>query len=204
MGNKRRWFYRSRHKDIKRDSSTTRQGQHPEPSPFVCGTCGYEGLDAYDLSTHLRDNNYCGNKKNSNVPAAAAARLDHSNISGYASRSTGDEESHPKEGDSFMYKSDDAGSENSNSASLGKPKAESSGGGGGGGGSDSSSTNDDDGDSSVISASGQCNLYDSADSSDEEHDSDTSQNGYEFYEETSFPTGVDDVVHVGLADLCAG
>jgi hypothetical protein len=64
-------------------------------------------MDAYDLSTHLRDNNYCGNKKNSNVPAAAAARLDHSNISGYAS-STGDEESRPEEGDSFMYESDDA------------------------------------------------------------------------------------------------
>jgi len=29
-----------------------------------------------------------------------------------------------------------------------------------------------------------------------------SLNGYEFYEETSFPAGVDDVVHVGLVDLC--
>jgi hypothetical protein len=154
-------------------------------------------MDAYDLSTDLWDNNYCSNEKNSNAPPAAAARLDHSNILGYAS-STGDEECHPKEGDSFMYESDDAGSENNNSASLGKPKAESSG----GGGSNSSSANDDDGDSSLTSASGQCNLYDSADTSDEEHDSDTSRNGYEFYEEANFPTGVDDVVHVSLADLC--
>jgi hypothetical protein len=77
-----------------------RPGQHPEPSPFVCGTCGYQGMDAYDLSTHLWDNNYCGNKKNSNV-AAAAASLNHSNILGDAI-STGDEESCPEEGDSFM------------------------------------------------------------------------------------------------------
>jgi hypothetical protein len=71
------------------------------------------------------------------------------------------------------------------------------------GGSKSSSANDDDGDSSLGSASGKCNLYDSAvDTSDEEQYADTSLNGYEFYEETSFPAGVDDVVHVGLADLC--
>jgi hypothetical protein len=43
---------------------------------------------------------------------------------------------------------------------------------------------------------------DSIQDDDADADSDTSFDGYEFYDENNFPSGVDDVVHVELADLC--
>jgi hypothetical protein len=63
------------------------------------------------------------------------------------------------------------------------------------------SCNYDDGDDSLVSASFNCYFSDSADTNVHD-DSDSSLNGYEFYEEKRFPSGVDDVVHVGLANLC--
>jgi hypothetical protein len=70
-------------------------------------------------------------------------------------------------------------------------------------GSKSSSSLDDDGDGSLSSLStDHLDNFDSFDPIDEEEDSDTSCKGYEFYEEETFPAGVDDVVHVGLAQLC--
>jgi hypothetical protein len=43
---------------------------------------------------------------------------------------------------------------------------------------------------------------DSIQDDDANADSDTSFDGYEFYDENNFPSGVDDVVHVELANLC--
>jgi hypothetical protein len=43
---------------------------------------------------------------------------------------------------------------------------------------------------------------DSIQDDDADADSHTSFDGYEFYDENNFPSGVDDVVHVELADLC--
>jgi hypothetical protein len=50
--------------------------------------------------------------------------------------------------------------------------------------------------------SDNCHIFDSVDSGDDDEGFDTSHNGYEFYEKISFPSGVNDVVHVGLANLC--
>ena len=70
------------------------------------------------------------------------------------------------------------------------------------GGSESSSSQDDDRDGSLHSSStDHLDIFDSFDPGDEK-DYDTSCNGYKFYEEKSFPAGVNDVVHVGLAELC--
>ena len=78
-------------------------------------------------------------------------------------------------------------------------------------GSESSSSLDDDGDGSLSSSSADhldnfVSMYpvdeEEEDSEEEDSDSDISCNGYEFYNEDTFPAGVDDVVHVGLAQLC--
>jgi hypothetical protein len=99
MGHKRRWRYRARQKDMKHSSSAGR-GELPVP-PFACGKCGFQGMDAYDLSCHLRDNNYCGA---GNVAAFATAINAASSTILEDSSSSGDDNEPPlEEGDSFMY-----------------------------------------------------------------------------------------------------
>lgn len=169
-------------------------------SPFACSKCGYQGMDAYDLSSHLRDNNYCG----SNVaPFATASNGIPSTFSEDSSSSGDDIASRPEEGDSFMYddNSDDPSLANNKVARLGQPKI-----GSDSGSVSSSFTTDDNGHvTSFDDISFEHDRSDLSDycSSDELNSvGSKSLNGYEFYEETSFPAGVDDVVHVGLVDLC--
>jgi hypothetical protein len=103
------------------------------------------------------------------------------------SSSNGDDSScPPKEGDFFMYEGNDEDS--AISLSDNDPS----------GGSKSSSQ------ASLSSASCNFDVSSPADSNeDDDADSDTSLDGYEFYDEKTFPSGVDDdVVHVELADLC--
>jgi hypothetical protein len=71
-------------------------------------------------------------------------------------------------------------------------------------GSKSSSSLDDDGDGSLNSSSTYHldNFVFMYPVDKEEEDSDFSCNGYKFYKEDTFPAGVDDIVHVGLAQLC--
>jgi hypothetical protein len=173
-------------------SGVGKRGQRPElaPSLLLCGKCGFQGLDAYDISTHLHNNSYCCIITNNPIAVPAAASI------------TRVESPPPEEGDSFMYNDyDGSSSEDMNSCAspLGtrhKTPEDSFG-------SESSSSLDEDGDGSISSSSTNHvdNFY-SFDPVDEEEDSDTSCNGYEFYEEETFPAGVDDVVHVGLAQLC--
>jgi hypothetical protein len=163
-------------------------------------SCSYQGIDAYDLSSHLHDNSYSGNKKNTNV-AASSARVENSIILSDPG-STGDDTLHPEVGNLFMYhdNSDHSGSENNScTGSLGKGRSD-----GCPGGSKLSSQISDNGDASLsTSASFACKLSDlDSDDTIEEEDSDTSLNAHELYEEKSFPFGVDDVVHVSLANLC--
>jgi hypothetical protein len=108
----------------------------------------------------------------------------------------------PEEGDSFMYNDYDGSSPedmNSCASPLGtrcKTPGNSSR-------SELSSSLDDDGDGSLsLSSTNPVNNFDSFDPIEEYEDSDTSCNGYEFYKEETFPTGVDEVVHVGFAQLC--
>jgi hypothetical protein len=54
----------------------------------------------------------------------------------------------------------------------------------------------------VSSPSSLSELSDHSSDYSESVGSESHSNGYEFYEETSFPAGVEDVVHVGLVDLC--
>jgi hypothetical protein len=153
-------------------------------------------INAFDLSTHLHHNSYY----ETDVAAAAVTRVGHSNNLVADARSIKGYDSHPEEGDLFMYDDehyDSAESENNSCAdSLGKPHTHSSR-----GSKSSSHKNYDDGNASLGSASFNCYFSDSADTISDE-DSDTSLNGYEFYEEKCFPSGVDNVVHVGLPDLC--
>jgi hypothetical protein len=122
MGHKRRWRYRARQKDMKHSSSAGR-GELPVP-PFACGKCGFQGMDAYDLSCHLRDNNYCGA---GNVAAfATAINAASSTILEDSSSSGDDDEPPPEEGDSFMY--NDPSLENNKVAHLGRPKIDMDGG----------------------------------------------------------------------------
>jgi len=106
-------------------------------------------------------------------------------------------------GDSFMYddNSDDPSLANKKVARLGQPKI-----GSDSGSVSSSFTTDDNGHvTSFDDISFEHDRSDLSDycSSDELNSvGSKSLNGYEFYEETSFPAGVDDVVHVGLVDLC--
>jgi hypothetical protein len=154
-------------------------------------------LDAYDLSFHLRDNSYC--VSTTTVSAFAAAAHPSSNLGD--SISSGDDiSSRPEEGDSFMY-GDDPSLDTNNVAHLGQPKI----------GSDSSrssaASSSTPGDATSVSSASSHHddselsailVSDESDSSGSE----SSPNEYEFIEETSFPTCVDDVVHVGLVDLC--
>jgi hypothetical protein len=157
-------------------------------------------MDAYDLSSHLRDNNYCG----SNIAAfATASNPVSSTILGNSCSSGDDSAPPPEEGDSFMYNDDSDGPsfKNNKVARLGQPKI------GINSGSESSSapTDDNEHDTSVSSASSHCNLPDLSHHCSDDSDSagsSESLNGYEFYEDSSFPAGVNDVVHVGLVDLC--
>ena len=191
MGHMRRWRYRAWQKDIKHSSSAGR-GELPLP-PFACGKCGFQGMDAYDLSCHLRDNNYCGA---GNVAAFATASNTASSTILEDSSSSGDDNEPPlEEGDSFMY-NDDPSLENNKVARLGQPKI--------GIDSGSLSSHDNGHVTSVSSASSHCDVSELSDHSSDYSESvgSESPNEYEFYEETSFPAGVDDVVHVGLVDLC--
>ena len=195
MVGKRNGAYRSMHsKNAKRvmSSGVGKRGQRPEPapSPFLCGKCGFQGLDAYDISTHLRNNSYCCIIMNNPIAIPAAASI------------TRVESPPPEEGDSFMCNDyDGSSSEDMNSCAspLGirrKTPEDSFG-------RESSSSLDEEGEDSISSFStDHLDNFDSFDPFDEEEDSDTSCNGYEFYEEETFPAGVDDVVHVGLAQLC--
>jgi hypothetical protein len=171
-------------------SGVRKRGQRPEPapSPFLCGKCGFQGLDAYDISMQLHNNIYCCNITNNTMTVPAATSI------------TRVDSSRPEEGDSYMYDDYDGSSSEdiiSCASPLGRYKTS-----GKSCGSKSSSSHDDDGDGSLSSSStNHLNIFDSFDPGDKE-DSDTSCNGYEFYEEKSFPAGVNDVVHVGLAKLC--
>jgi hypothetical protein len=135
------------------------------------------------------------------LSAFAAPAHPYSNLADSSSSGHGIS-SRPEEGDSFMY--DDAISCNpsldtNNDARLGQPKI----------GSDSSwsaSSSSAPGDATSVSSASShrddselsANLSDESDSSGSE----SSPNKYEFFEETYFPTYVDDVVHKGLVDLC--
>jgi hypothetical protein len=171
-------------------------GELPLP-PFACGKCGFQGMDAYDLSCHLWDNNYCGA---GNVAAFATAINAASSTILDDSSSSGDDNEPPlEEGDSFMYNdyNDNPSLENNKVAHLGLPKIDMDGG--------SLSSQDNGHVSSVSSASSHCDVSKLSDHSSDYSESVSSEshsNGYEFYEETSFPAGVEDVVHVGLVDLC--
>lgn len=193
MGNKRRLAYRNRHKGAKRDRHPA--AQPPEPaSPFLCGTCGYQGIDAYDISTHLRDSStYCGSTTNITEVSAAAP-----------SSPPDDSSCPPEEGDSFMYEDENDDEDIEHSVS---PENASSAGGG-----ESSSLLGSVSSASLSSPADTIGADDDSDTSLKSDDSDTAVkddesdtglvNVYEFYEEESFPSGVDDVVHVELADLC--
>jgi hypothetical protein len=108
----------------------------------------------------------------------------------------------PEEGDSFMYNDyDGSSSEDMNSCAspLGTRRKTP----GNSSRSELSSSLDDDGDGSLsLSSTDPVDNFDSFDPIDKDEDSDTSCNGYKFYKEETFPTGVDNVVHMGLAQLC--
>jgi hypothetical protein len=173
-GNKWHWSYHSKHMDIKHEIFPSIHGQQlTAGSSFVCVTCGFIGMDSYNLSTHLHDYNYCSNKRNNNIAPALASRFDHTTIFGDDSSSR-DDDSHPGEGNLFMYanKSDDATVSVNNSVTkklAGKPKSRSSS-----SCSESSFASDDYGVASLSSTICQSIVLDFADSTSEEHDSDAS------------------------------
>jgi hypothetical protein len=110
-------------------------------------------------------------------------------VSAAAHSSNGDDDSlcPPEEDDSFKYKGND--DESAISLSDNNPS----------GGSISSSQ------ASLSSASSHfdvSSLPDSIEDDNADADSHTSFDGCEFYDEITFPSSVDNVVHVELADLC--
>ena len=111
MVGKRNGSYRSMHgKNAKVLKSTAvgKRGQRHEPAalPHLCGKCGFQGLDAYDISLHLRNNRHCFINTNDPVTVPAAASI------------TRVESPPPEEGDSDMYKyNDGSSSEDMNSCS---------------------------------------------------------------------------------------
>jgi hypothetical protein len=166
------------------------------PSPFFCAVCSYHAIDAYDLSSHLRGNFYC-TKNNTLIESTIISA--HPTIPAAASLP-------PDNGDSFLSDysvamDETADDDNLSSGNVSDPKSVVRG----GGYYFSSDSSDDSfllGNSSAHSSSSSLSdaLVLHSDSDDDSHIDD--HPGYEFYEETSFPSGVDDVVHVGLVDLC--
>jgi hypothetical protein len=208
MANKRRFAYRRR-------KQQTKHVQRDNSSIFLCGTCSFQGIDAYDIAAHLRNNNYCGvtsgtSTNLTNAPPAASAAAASAAASS-SSIQVGDDSStssRPEEGDSFMYhdyhKDDHSSSPGScSSSSLTNRSFTSS--------KELFSRHDDeddDGDATSRSSSTSNNTNLRVNREGEQEDDSSvasaisSHGVYEIYSETTFRTGVDDVVHVGLAELC--
>jgi hypothetical protein len=85
---------------VLKSTAVGKRGQRHEPAapPHLCGKCGFQGLDAYDITLHLCNNRQCFIITNDPITVPNAASI------------TRVESTPPEEGDSDMYKDYDAGS----------------------------------------------------------------------------------------------
>jgi hypothetical protein len=64
MKGKYKGSYHSTHRKnakVLKSTAVRKRGQRHEPAapPHLCGKCGFQGLDAYDITLHLHSNRHC-------------------------------------------------------------------------------------------------------------------------------------------------
>jgi hypothetical protein len=170
-------------------------------------------MDAYDLSSHLRRNIYCSKKDNNPIESSSSSQPTTLNVVGHSTTLAAASIPHD-DGDNFFPSDneDDDVSVPDDDVSVSEaiscdgepnksvgPRAACA--------SPCSSASDNSyigGDSSSVCSSSTTNSnphlpYSDSDNGDSVSEADDE---YEFYNDTTFPSGVDDVVHVALASLC--
>jgi hypothetical protein len=162
-------------------------------------------MDAYDLSSHLRRNIYCSKNDKNPIESASSSRPTTSNVVGRFTSTAAASLPHDDGDDLFAIDDDDDHVSVPDEAIScdGEPKKKKSVGPRGGSPCSNSSDNSSIGGDSSVHSSSTANSNAGLPYSDSDNDSvSEADHEYEFYEHTTFPSGVNDAVHVALADLC--